>query len=181
MMSDRRGKSLALKFARRAVLAGVAAVVAVAAHAEQPASGSAAKEQQAITLVNGWVAALVAKDTDKVVSLMDEDVQYRDDPFQTELKKGRAQFAKDLNMLLRGLTAMKVDSVSAVAGTKDDVLVLAKRTDEFNLGGKSISVQIGAYYRVRNGKIYEWLDTPLVELPKPPGGAPGGAPPGGKL
>ncbi|PNG24384.1 nuclear transport factor 2 family protein [Methylocella silvestris] len=181
MMSDRGRKTMGFKFGRRATLAAVVAVAASTARAEQPISGSGAKEQQAITLINGWVAALVAKDADKAVSLMDEDVQYRDDPFQTELKKGRMQFTKDLKMLLRGLTGMKIETASAVAGTKDDVLVLAKRTDEFNLGGKSISVQIGAYYRVRNGKIYEWLDTPLVELPKPPGGAPGGAPLGGKI
>jgi hypothetical protein len=29
---------------------------------------------------------------------------------------------------------------------------------------------MGAYYRVRNGKILEWLDTPFADLPPPPAG-----------
>jgi hypothetical protein len=49
-----------------------------------------------------------------------------------------------------------------------DVLLLVRRLDEFDLGGKQISVPMGAYYRVHNGKIMELLDTPLADMPPPP-------------
>jgi predicted SnoaL-like aldol condensation-catalyzing enzyme/ketosteroid isomerase-like protein len=125
----------------------------------------------------------VAKDVATALSYMDEACQYRDDPFQTELKEGKALLAKDFEMLLRGLTSMKIESAHAVGSSRNDVLVLVRRVDEFILGGKSIRMPIGAYYRVRNGKILEWLDTPLAEMPPPPPGAlpPGAAAPGAAL
>jgi limonene-1,2-epoxide hydrolase len=132
------------------------------------APGSGPAEQQAVAIVNLWVAALVAKDAEKAASLMDEECQYRDDPFQKELKNGRAQLLQDLKRLLRGLVSMRIQDSYAVGGQKDDVLVLIRRVDEFDLSGKRITMPMGAYYRVRNGKILEWLDTPLADMPPPP-------------
>lgn len=158
--------------ARRAILLGVAAVPAASAAQAQSAPPAAGpEEQQAIALIQAWVAALVAKDPEKAASLMDEACQYRDDPFQTELKKGRAQLLSDLKMLLRGLTSMQIQATYAVGSPKNDVLVLVRRLDEFNLGGKQVTTPMGAYYRVRNGKILEWLDTPLADMPPPPAGS----------
>ena len=79
------------------------------------------------------------------------------------------------------LTGITFESLCAVGSAKNDVLVLARRVDQFSLGGKLITMPMGAYYRVRNGKILEWLDTPLADMPPPPPGAvlPGGPPPGG--
>ena len=154
---------------RRAVVLGaVAAAAAPMAHALQQSPAPGKEEQQAIALINSWVAALVAKDAEKAVSLMDEECQYRDDPFQKELKKGRAVLLEDLNKLLGGLVSMKIEGAYAVGSHKNDVLVLVRRLDVFNLFGKQISMPMGAYYRVRNGKILEWLDTPLADMPPPP-------------
>jgi limonene-1,2-epoxide hydrolase len=137
----------------------------------QPAASPAAhggEEQQAIAVVGEWVAALVAKDAAKAVSLVDEDIQYRDDPFQKEPKKGRALLLQDLGKLLGGLASMKIEAAYAVGSPKDDVLVLVRRTDVFNLFGKQVTMPMGAYYRVRNGRILEWFDTPLADMPPPP-------------
>ena len=159
---------------RRAVVLGLA--LAAAAPVSQAALQSPApvqpvpgpEEQRAIALIHAWVAAMMAKDADKVLSLMDEECQYRDDPFQKESKKGRALLLQDLGKLLGGLASMKIDAAYAVGSPKDDVLVLVRRTDVFNLFGKQVTMPMGAYYRVRNGRILEWLDTPLAEMPPPP-------------
>lgn len=166
--------------ARRALLVGMAAAAAAPAlaRAAQSAPGTGPEEQQAIGVIRAWAAALVAKDVDKVLSLTDDAIQYRDDPFQTELKKGKAQLVEDLRMLLRGLVAMEIESATAVGSRKNDVLVLVRRTDVFTLGDKRISMPMGSYYRVRNGKILEWLDTPLADMPPPPPGSP--PPPGAR-
>ena len=154
---------------RRAVVLGVAAAAAAPmAQASQQSPAPGQEEQQAIALINTWVAALVAKDAEKAVALMDEECQYRDDPFQKDLKKGRPLLLEDLKKLLGGLASMKIESAFAVGSHKNDVLVLVRRRDVFNLFGKQISMPMGAYYRVRNGKILEWLDTPLADMPPPP-------------
>ena len=71
---------------RRAVVLGAAAAAAAPmAQASQQSPAPGQEEQQAIALINTWVAALVAKDAEKAVALMDEECQYRDDPFQKDL------------------------------------------------------------------------------------------------
>ncbi|MEC3949620.1 nuclear transport factor 2 family protein [Sphingobium sp. HWE2-09] len=183
-MSEQIDTAMTPGVARRTLLAGVAAAAAipVAARAQStPAQGP--EEKRAIALVRAWADALVAKDVDKLLSLMDDAVQYRDDPFQTDLKKGLTALREDVNILLRGLTGIRFESLCAVGSAKNDVLVLARRVDQFSLGGKLITMPMGAYYRVHNRKILEWLDTPLADMPPPPPGAvlPGGPPPGGPL
>jgi limonene-1,2-epoxide hydrolase len=135
--------------------------------AEPTASGVNEDENRAIALINEWIAALLAKDAEKAASYLAENCQYRDDPFQTTLKQGRAQALVDIKMLLRGLTGMKIESAYTVSGDKD-TLVLVRRLDTFTLGGKQVSTPMGAYFRIQNGKILEWVDTPLKELPPAP-------------
>ena len=153
---------------RRTMLLGLtAATVTSATRAEPAASNLNDDERQAVALINEWVVALLARDAEKAASYMDENCQYRDDPFQTTLKQGRSHLLEDIKILLRGLTGMKIESAYAV-GSHKDTLVLVRRLDTFTLNGKQISTPIGAYFRIRDGKILEWLDTPLKELPPAP-------------
>jgi limonene-1,2-epoxide hydrolase len=153
---------------RRSTLAGLAAAAAAPiGHAAQQVGESSEYNQRAIALIHDWANALIAKDAEKAASYLDENCQYRDDPFQTTLKQGRAQALADIKILLRGLTAMKFEAEYAV-GSPKEVLVLVRRVDTFTLNGKSISTPMGAYFRVRDGKILEWVDTPLAEMPPPP-------------
>lgn len=167
------------RIGRRSILVGAAATAAIApvARAQQQISAWGPEEEQAIALIRQWVAALLAKDIEKVISMTDDAIRYRDDPFQTEPKKGLDHLRADVEMLLRGLTGMEIRDIYAVGSGKNDVLVLARRIDRFDLFGRIVTLPIGAYYRVRNGKILEWFDTPLADMPPPPEGAP---PPGGK-
>lgn len=161
--------------ARRSVILAAAGAVALPALASMksvplaPTMGP--EESQAIATVRAWAAALVAKNVDQAAALMDEAVQYRDDPFQTDLKKGRTMAVADLKILLHGLVAISFEEIYAIGSSKNDVLVLARRIDTVDLKGKRIDLKVGAYYRVRNGKILEWLDTPLSNMPPPPAGA----------
>lgn len=164
------------KVARRAVLGGLAAVAAAPAVAATKTGSSAPvqgpEEKGAIAVIKAWTDALVAKDLTKALAFVDDAIQYRDDPFQITLKTGKAHLEEDLKILLRGLTAVTYRDIYAVGSPKNDVLVLTRRVDTFQLGPKSIDQEIGGYFRVRSGKILEWLDTPLVEMPKPPAGMP---------
>jgi limonene-1,2-epoxide hydrolase len=135
--------------------------------AEQCATATSDYERRAIALINDWASALIAKDADKAASYLDENCQYRDDPFQTTPKQGRTQALADIKILLRGLKSMKIETAYAI-GSATEVLVLVRRVDTFALNGKEISTPLGAYFRVREGKILEWLDTPLVAMPPPP-------------
>jgi limonene-1,2-epoxide hydrolase len=152
---------------RRITLGTAIVLVSLGAHAQtSSASGMTVDEKQAISIVQQWTAALTSKDADKALSFMDEHIQYRDDPFQTTLKTGRDQLAHDLSTLLKGLKSMSIVSAYAVTGEHEQ-LVLVKRIDEFSLNGKSIQTPIGAYFRIKDGRILEWLDTPLKPLPPP--------------
>jgi ketosteroid isomerase-like protein len=152
---------------RRFTLSLGIAIVSLAAQADSaPAPALNSDETQAIALVNQWAAAWSAKDADKVLAFFDDHVQYRDDPFQKELKSGHEQLVRDVGMLLKGLTSMRIVSAYAVASDQE-ALVLVRRIDEFSLNGKQIQAPMAAYFRIKNGKILEWLDTPLKALPPP--------------
>jgi hypothetical protein len=96
-------------------------------------------ERRAIALVNTWVSALLAKDAEKAASYLDENIQYRDDPFQTALKQGRAQALTDIKTLLRGLTGMKIETAYAVG--RKEVLVLR---DAWTFAWKARSIRAPA-------------------------------------
>jgi limonene-1,2-epoxide hydrolase len=150
------------------VLGAAVAAVSLPAHADAATVFTAsADEQRAIGVVKDWASAMNNKDEDKALSYVDDHIQYRDDPFQTSLKSGTAQLQKDLAVMLRGLSSMTIVTAYAV-GSEHDTLVLVKRVDEFSLGGKKITTPMGAYFRVKDGKILEWLDTPLKQMPPPP-------------
>ena len=169
-MSPTSEDFMATTASRRTTLLGLmAAAAAPMSRAGQAPSESSEYERNAMALINAWVNALLAKDAEKAASYLDEKCQYRDDPFQTTLKQGRAHALDDIKILLRGLTDMKIETAYTV-GSPKEVLVLMRRQDTFTLQGKSISTPRGAYFRVRDGKILEWVDTPLVELPPAPKG-----------
>lgn len=172
---------------RRAIFGGLAIIGAAFAAAPVLAEAKAPKtvaqlpeEKAAVGVIKAWTDALVAKDLDKAMAYIDDGIQYRDDPFQIELKKGRTLLIDDLKILLRGLTAVTYEEIYTVGSAKNDVLVLARRVDTFKLGEKMVDQKMGGYFRVRNGKILEWLDTPMVAMPPAPAGAaPLGAAPAG--
>ena len=64
------------------------------------ASDSSQLEQDAIKVVNAWDAAWATKDAEKVAAYMADDCEFRADPKETELKKGRAEFVNSMKRLI---------------------------------------------------------------------------------
>ena len=59
-----------------------------------------------------------------------------------------------------------------MTGTEWDTAILIKRTDV--IGSKSGgalaggAVPVASFFRVKNRRITEWLDVPIIPLPDPP-------------
>ena len=127
------------------------------------------EEQDAITVVNSWNAAWATKDPEKLSAYMAENCEFRADPRETELKKGRAQFVTDIKRIVElGITIQVVDTVAY--GGEAGTAVLQKRIDTITINGQKREIPLAAFFRVKDGKIQEWLDMPLVTLGPPPGG-----------
>ena len=126
------------------------------------------EEQDAVQVVNGWDAAWATKDAEKIGAFMAEDCEFRADPREPELKKGRAQFVTDMKRLVElGITIKIVDTVAY--GGEAGTAVLQKRIDTITINGMKRDIPLAAFFRVKDGKIQEWLDIPLVILGPPPG------------
>jgi limonene-1,2-epoxide hydrolase len=146
----------------------VAFAVTELAPAEAQTRALTKEEQDAVQVVNGWDAAWATKDAEKIGAFMAEDCEFRADPREPELKKGRAQFVTDMKRLVElGITIKIVDTVAY--GGEAGTAVLQKRIDTITINGKKRDIPLAAFFRVKDGKIQEWLDIPLVILGPPPG------------
>ncbi len=129
------------------------------------------QERDAVQVVNAWDAAWAAKDAEKIGAFMAENCEFRADPSEPELKKGRAQFISDIKRLVElGITMTIVDTVAY--GGEAGTAVLQKRVDTITINGNKREIPLAAFFRVKDGKIQEWLDIPLVILGPPPGAQP---------
>jgi limonene-1,2-epoxide hydrolase len=129
------------------------------------------QERDAVQVVNGWDAAWATKDAEKIGAFMAENCEFRADPSEPELKKGRAQFVSDIKRLVElGITIKIVDTVAY--GGEAGTAILQKRVDTITISGKKREIPLAAFFRVKEGKIQEWLDIPLLILGPPPGAQP---------
>jgi limonene-1,2-epoxide hydrolase len=134
------------------------------------ASSSSQLEQDAIKVVNAWSAAWATKDAEKVGEYMAENCEFRADPKEPELKKGRAEFVNSMKRLIgRGITVQVIETHAM--GGEAGVAVLQKRIDSITINGQRRDIPLAAFFRVKDGKIQEWLDMPLIVVNAPP--APG--------
>jgi ketosteroid isomerase-like protein len=178
--------------------AGIALVLTQSVLAQGAAPAATKQdERKALSVVRDWTAAFANKDADKAASYMEDNVQFRVDPSDPGFSKGR-DTARNLIRQLVGADAptpppagaaagpprpkmefgaIKLQQIYAI-GDSNEVVVIVRRIDELKLNGKSMSIPIGAFYRVnpKDGKIEEWLDDPLIKIGA---GPPPSAPPGG--
>jgi limonene-1,2-epoxide hydrolase len=177
---DEENDKLAIKFmgsnnVTRRLLCVVAVLVAFAVSGFAPAEAQTRtwtkQERDAVQVVNGWDAAWATKDAEKIGAFMAENCEFRADPSEPELKKGRAQFVSDIKRLVElGITIQIVDTVAY--GGEAGTAILQKRVDTITINGKKREIPLAAFFRVKDGKIQEWLDIPLVILGPPPGAQP---------
>lgn len=130
------------------------------------------QEQDAINVVNMWNAAWATKDAEKVGAFMAEDCVFRGDPSEKELKHGRAAFVNEAKGLIAMISLTIKPVETHAVGGETGVVVLQRRVDSITINGRKMEVPLVAFFRVKDGKIQEWLDVPLVNLGPPPGGAP---------
>jgi len=162
---------------------------AAAQATSKPPSSYNQQEREAVDVVKGWINAWRAYDTEKLMSYMADDLVFRADPSEP-LQYGREGFRRIAQGVINGWSGMDLEEVYAVGGEADTV-VLFKRVDYFPGNGRGplsgLAIPVAVMFRVKNGKITEWLDAPLIPVgpgaPMPPGmrgrGAPPGAGPGG--
>jgi limonene-1,2-epoxide hydrolase len=167
----------------QSVTASVVALIVASASAQSAdkvrTAGNNKYERVAIQVVLDWTAAFAARDAAKVKSFMEDDVEFRLDPSERTLGQGQEALQKTLDKIMPAIGGVKTLRVYAIGGAKE-VLVISDRIDDFNIGGKTLKVTIGGYFRVnpQTRKIEEWLDAPLYKIdlpPPPPGAAPGQA------
>ena len=131
-------------------------------------------EQQAIKVVQDWMASWRSKDPNKIAAFMTDSVQFRPGGLyeKPEFKVGRKAFfdyyATDLNVV----DSMELQTIYA-AGDKGQAVVLVKRLDHFTAGKEKGTTAFAGFFRIRDGKIVQWEDVPTVQTSVgPPAPAP---------
>jgi limonene-1,2-epoxide hydrolase len=127
------------------------------------------EEREAIAVVKQWMAAWNTKEAAKVGAYMSDDVIFRTAPERAP-QCGRDVFVAEIATFMPAIGWMKAVRIYAIGGERDTI-VLIKRDEKF--AHYDPLVPAAAFFRVKDHKIVEWLDIPLVkELPPPPGGLP---------
>jgi limonene-1,2-epoxide hydrolase len=148
----------------------------------KPPSSYNQQEREAVEVVRGWLNAWTAYDLNKLMSYMAEDSIYRGDP--SESLGRRAGFQSMAQGVMNGWCGMDLEEIFVIGGERD-TMVLSKRIDYFpgdsGFGAlRGMAIPVAVMFRIRGGKIVEYLDAPLI--PVGPGawgagGRRGGAPP----
>jgi uncharacterized protein (TIGR02246 family) len=149
-------------------------VIAIAAyshgaHAQalpsKPPSTWNPQERAAVKVIQDWIAAWIAHDPKRLAADMTEDCVFRGDPSEP-LKHGRAEFLTFASKVMNGWSDLKIEEILPVGGVWD-TSVLMKRIDTLGIGGAGSghpTVPVAAFFRVKDGKIEEWLDAPLIPV-----------------
>jgi hypothetical protein len=100
---------------------------------------------------------------------MSDNVLFRTAPERAP-QCGREVFVAEIATFMPAIGWMKAVRIYAIGGERDTI-VLVKRDEKF--ANYEPLVPAAAFFRVKDDKIVEWLDIPLVkELPPPPGDLP---------
>jgi uncharacterized protein (TIGR02246 family) len=154
---------------------GVLATMLIGSDARAQTQASTSQERAAINVVKQWFAAWQEGDADKMESYMSDNVEFRGIPNQP-LRMGRDAFVQNTGRFIKLKPQIRITEAVAIGGATGTA-VLTKRIDTIMLNGQERTVPLAAFFRVRDGKIEEWLDMPLIPLGAPPAGrrgAPGG-------
>ena len=115
---------------------------------------AANSEPSARRIVESFVSALARLDLDGALSLVHDQVRWVNYPFTTA--RDKPQFDKALRAMFRRAERFEVhylDIHERGAG-----IVYNDRVDIFEGGGLSLTLRIRSQFRVRDGRITEWVD-----------------------
>ncbi len=119
-------------------------------------------QQAAADVALRWLSDTERKDIADQMTIVDDEIVYRADPSET-LGHGARGFCSSYNFTY-DISWERFDELYVVAGPSQ-ALVLIKRADmNFgagvpNVGGEPVAV--ATFARVSNGKLVEWLDSPI--------------------
>lgn len=114
----------------------------------------AVAEPSARDVVEAFVSALERLDLDAAVELVSDDVRWVNYPLTTARTKSR--FEKALRAMFRD--AERFDVRYNDIHERDDGVVYTDRVDIFEGGGIALDLPVQGEFRVRNGRIVEWVD-----------------------
>lgn len=104
--------------------------------------------------VREFIAAWEARDLERIVALMTPDALYHNIPMQPA--RGHAEIRAMLAGFLANATAVRWE-IHHIAENEDGV-VLTERTDNFEMGPKTLSLRVMGTFEFRGGKIAAWRD-----------------------
>jgi len=104
--------------------------------------------------VRDFIAAWEARDLERIIAMMTADALYHNIPMQPA--RGRAEIRAMLAGFLANATAVRWE-IHHIAENEDGV-VLTERTDNFEMGPKTLSLRVMGTFEFRDGKIAAWRD-----------------------
>jgi limonene-1,2-epoxide hydrolase len=107
----------------------------------------------AADVVGAFIAAIEARDLDKAITYVTDDVEYDNVPMNAV--RGPDGIRKVLGPFMERATG--VEFVVHHQAAEGDV-VMNERTDRFELKGKWIEAKVAGLFVVRDGKIALWRD-----------------------
>jgi limonene-1,2-epoxide hydrolase len=109
--------------------------------------------QSPIEVVEAFLAAACAKDLERCLSMLHDDVVYQNVPFPPD--RGRAQVERTLRLFFRipGKFDIRIHNIAEHSG-----VVLTERTDSLSAAFSVFDFWVCGTFEVRNGKIVLWRD-----------------------
>jgi limonene-1,2-epoxide hydrolase len=105
-------------------------------------------------VVEAFVSALGRLDYDAAVALAAEDIRWVNYPLTTS--RNKTQFDKALRAMFRNATRFEVQYRDI--HERGDGVVYTDRIDIFEGGGVSMTLPVQGEFRVRDGRVVEWVD-----------------------
>lgn len=112
-----------------------------------------AEDERAIAIVEEFFAAMAAKDFDRVIGLLAEEVVYQNVPFPPA--RGKAAVTRTLKGFERFMTGFEVEMKNIAARNG---VVLTERVDILKGPFLFLDIWVCGTFEVKNGKITLWRD-----------------------
>lgn len=110
--------------------------------------------RSALQVVQDFVSALERLDYDAAIALAGEDIRWVNYPWTTS--RNKRQFEKALRGMFGEATRFEVQY--ADIHERGDGVVYTDRVDIFEGGGMSMNLPVQGEFRVRDGRVVEWVD-----------------------
>ena len=117
-----------------------------------PTNSTATRSAQQI--VEAFVSALERLDYDAAIALAGDDIRWVNYPWTTS--RNKRQFEKALRLMFGDATRFEVQYSDV--HERGDGVVYTDRVDIFEGGGMKMTLPVQGEFRVRDGRIVEWVD-----------------------